>query len=229
MNQKQSLLALGNQAGKTYVWDLEVEDPADAKFSVLSHPKCTTAIRQASLNKDGSILVCACDDGTIWRWDKIWCILCIEKHSIVFWLLYKFLNSTGFIQLHNDSFTFFCLVHLNLGNFWHNLGCPLRVDDMSGIGMWYLRCNWVSGFAWTIVLRFGWQVPKHLVAMIAAIGSGPCVDSGMRLQLVLLYKLFAAIFACNCNDSDVYCFEVPVLQLLTYIRMAFLQCGSAHE
>ena len=70
MDQKQHLLALGNQIGKTYLWDLDVLNPSEAKFSVLSHPKCNSAIRQTSLSRDGSILICVCDDGTIWRWDK---------------------------------------------------------------------------------------------------------------------------------------------------------------
>jgi len=70
MDARQKLLALGNQVGKTYLWDLDVDDPAHARYSVLAHPKCTSAIRQTSLSKDGSVLICVCDDGTIWRWDR---------------------------------------------------------------------------------------------------------------------------------------------------------------
>ena len=70
MDAKQTMLALGNQVGKTYLWDLDVDDPAHARYSVLAHPKCTSAIRQTSLSKDGNVLICVCDDGTIWRWDK---------------------------------------------------------------------------------------------------------------------------------------------------------------
>jgi len=67
---EQNVLALGNQVGKTYLWDLECEDPAEAKFSVLAHAKCNAAVRQTSLSADGGTLICVCDDATIWRWDK---------------------------------------------------------------------------------------------------------------------------------------------------------------
>ena len=39
MDKPQSLLALGNQVGKTYVWDMKVEEPSEISYSVLSHPK----------------------------------------------------------------------------------------------------------------------------------------------------------------------------------------------
>ena len=70
MDAKQKVLALGNQVGKTYVWDMDTDDPASCRFAVLSNPKCTSAIRQTSLSREGNILICACDDGTIWRWDR---------------------------------------------------------------------------------------------------------------------------------------------------------------
>lgn len=66
----QKILALGNQLGRTYVWDLDVADPNTAKCTTLSHPKCNSAVRQTSLSRDGSILICVCDDGTVWRWDR---------------------------------------------------------------------------------------------------------------------------------------------------------------
>ena len=62
-------LALGNQSGKTYVYDLTATDLSTTKATVLSHPKCTTAIRQTALSRDGKVLICVCDDATIWRWD----------------------------------------------------------------------------------------------------------------------------------------------------------------
>lgn len=70
MDYWQMVLALGNQVGRLYVWDLAVNDPALATCSVLTHPKCNAAIRQTAVSPDGSTIVSVCDDATIWRWDR---------------------------------------------------------------------------------------------------------------------------------------------------------------
>ncbi|XP_067676757.1 polycomb protein EED-like [Haliotis asinina] len=67
----QKIMALGNQVGKIFVWDLDVEDPTLCRFTKLSHAKCSVAIRQTALSKDGNILLAVTDDGMIWRWDRI--------------------------------------------------------------------------------------------------------------------------------------------------------------
>ncbi|XP_017301334.1 glucose dehydrogenase [FAD, quinone]-like, partial [Diaphorina citri] len=58
---------VGNQSGRTYVWDLDVQDPSSIKFQILSHPRCMSAVRQTTLSKNGNVLLCVCDDGTVWR------------------------------------------------------------------------------------------------------------------------------------------------------------------
>ncbi|KAL3276769.1 hypothetical protein HHI36_012136 [Cryptolaemus montrouzieri] len=67
----QKILALGNQTGKIFVWDLDVPDPGQARCHTLQHPRCNTAVRQTTLSRNANVLLCVCDDGTIWRWDKI--------------------------------------------------------------------------------------------------------------------------------------------------------------
>lgn len=72
LDNEMKYLALGNKKGKTYVFDLDSHDhdskPNDRQ--ILSHPKCLSTIRQTCFNNDASILICTCDDGTIWRWDS---------------------------------------------------------------------------------------------------------------------------------------------------------------
>lgn len=67
----QKYLALGNQQGRVYVWDMDASsDPRNIKYSILSHPMCKSAVRQTTFSKDGTILVYVCDDGSIYRWDR---------------------------------------------------------------------------------------------------------------------------------------------------------------
>lgn len=65
----KKFLAVGSQKGKIFVFDLNTEVPTN-KRSTLVHVKCNSPVRQTSFSRDGSILMAACDDGTIWRWDR---------------------------------------------------------------------------------------------------------------------------------------------------------------
>lgn len=62
-------LAVGSQKGKVFVFDLDTEVPTNRRCALV-HLKCNSPVRQMSFSSDGGILVAACDDGTIWRWDK---------------------------------------------------------------------------------------------------------------------------------------------------------------
>lgn len=64
-------MAVGNQLGRTYVWDLDIGDPSQARCSTLTHPKCVAPIRQTAFSRNGNILITVCDDATIWRWDRV--------------------------------------------------------------------------------------------------------------------------------------------------------------
>jgi polycomb protein EED len=63
-------LVLGNQVGKIYIWDMTGEDPSRGKPHLLAHNKCTAAIRQVTVSRDGSMLLSVTDAGTVWRWDR---------------------------------------------------------------------------------------------------------------------------------------------------------------
>ncbi|KAL9968870.1 hypothetical protein ACROYT_G021013 [Oculina patagonica] len=71
LDYEQRLMAVGNQTGKTFVWDIGVDDPTKARSTTLVHNKCVSAIRQTGFSKDGKILISVCDDGTLWRWDRV--------------------------------------------------------------------------------------------------------------------------------------------------------------
>ncbi|XP_064606882.1 polycomb protein EED-like [Liolophura sinensis] len=67
----QKVMALGNQVGRVYVWDIDDDDPTQYTCTVLHHQKCASAVRQTSFSRDGKLLLCVCDDGSIWRWDRV--------------------------------------------------------------------------------------------------------------------------------------------------------------
>lgn len=63
-------LALGNRLGKIYIYDLDSHDhDSRADKITLSHPQLTSTVRQTCYNNNGTILICSCENGTIWRWN----------------------------------------------------------------------------------------------------------------------------------------------------------------
>ncbi|RZF48096.1 hypothetical protein LSTR_LSTR002162 [Laodelphax striatellus] len=67
----RKILVAGNQFGTIHVWDLDVAHPREVQVTILQHPRCKKIVRQTMLSRDGSVLCAVCDDGTIWRWDKV--------------------------------------------------------------------------------------------------------------------------------------------------------------
>jgi polycomb protein EED len=62
-------LAVGDQEGRVFVWPLNVDDPAESKYTILEHPDCKEPVRQVAFSRDNNVLVAVNDDGRIWRWD----------------------------------------------------------------------------------------------------------------------------------------------------------------
>lgn len=72
IDRSMKYLALGNKVGEIYVFDIDSHDHDCRRTSkfILSNPKCTHAIRQTCFNNNSNILICACEDGSIWRWNN---------------------------------------------------------------------------------------------------------------------------------------------------------------
>jgi len=69
MDLFNTTLAMGNTIGKSYVYDLSADPVSSTAISILTHPKCNAAIRQTALSRNGDVLICVCEDSTIWRWN----------------------------------------------------------------------------------------------------------------------------------------------------------------
>ena len=63
-------LAIGNEMGECYLFDLNSKDVTEVSRKVMKHGLCKKAIRQTTFSRDGSVLIFVTDDGKIWRWDR---------------------------------------------------------------------------------------------------------------------------------------------------------------
>lgn len=66
----KSLMALGNDVGNVYIWDLKTADPSNFPCKRLQHPKCDSTARDVSFSRTGQDLVICCDDGSIWYYQR---------------------------------------------------------------------------------------------------------------------------------------------------------------
>lgn len=66
-----SLMALGNDDGDVYVWDLNTDDPTEIPVKIMTHPKRDGIVaRDVSFSRNGTDLVICCDDGSIWHYQR---------------------------------------------------------------------------------------------------------------------------------------------------------------
>jgi polycomb protein EED len=68
-----AMLAVGDGTCKTHVYNMIVNDPStiSSPSAILSHPKCVSVVRVAAFSYEGDILITTCDDGSVFRWDRI--------------------------------------------------------------------------------------------------------------------------------------------------------------
>jgi len=64
----QKYMAVGNQVGKIFVWDM-ITEHSSKPYLTLSHAKMTAQCRQCSFSPSGHQLVAVFDDATVWRFD----------------------------------------------------------------------------------------------------------------------------------------------------------------
>lgn len=70
LNYDKSMMAIGDPHGKIILWNLDNPHPKSIKKITLSHPHCEVLMRQPAFSRNGDVLICGDDNGTIWRWDK---------------------------------------------------------------------------------------------------------------------------------------------------------------
>ena len=69
MDMDYNILAAGNQNGNVFLYSLRVAKKPRAV--PLTHASCNSTVRQVCFSPDAKVLIVACDDCTIWRWDKL--------------------------------------------------------------------------------------------------------------------------------------------------------------
>lgn len=60
-------MVCGNRTGDLFVWRMHAQPPL--LLGTLSTKECKKAVRQTAISADGNMVLAACDDGTVWRWD----------------------------------------------------------------------------------------------------------------------------------------------------------------
>lgn len=61
-------MAVGNDRGTVFVWNLR---PLQSKPIHLRHSLCNETIRDVAFSRDSNILIGVCDNGTIYKWERV--------------------------------------------------------------------------------------------------------------------------------------------------------------
>lgn len=70
MDPAKNYLELVNDDGTTEMWDFKNKSIEIVQNCFKSHQKCNKTIRMTSFSPDGSILVCGCKNGTIFKFNR---------------------------------------------------------------------------------------------------------------------------------------------------------------
>lgn len=71
------LFAIGNTMGKIYIRRIsdsihdhqQTKSPVTTGYTVISHPKCISEIRDVKITADNKYLIASCDDSSVWIWN----------------------------------------------------------------------------------------------------------------------------------------------------------------
>ena len=66
---QQRMLGVGNKSGAVFVW--RIDDPPNTPPRKLTTPASVRAVRCVAFSSDAKIILAACEDGSIFRWDQI--------------------------------------------------------------------------------------------------------------------------------------------------------------
>lgn len=69
MDIPKTYMAMGTVKGRTVLWRINEDDSEHAMH--LKHKECTATVRATAFSRDCKTLISVCNDGSIWKWNKV--------------------------------------------------------------------------------------------------------------------------------------------------------------